>query len=117
MSFPIHILSRDDPRVANADTRRNSLGITTIPHWISYVYTQFTDSNILYDYGGGNGLMRAHAEGKSFFDFGIEQQASIIGDLKWLRDGYILPEGKEYTDAYKAVLEDYAAEMRMGKPK
>ncbi len=113
MTLPIFF--HEMTHVWQMQTQRKTLwGITTVPDWISYVYTQFTNPDILYDYGGGNGLMQAEAEGKSFFDYGIEQQAMIIGDLMWFRIGYVLPEGKEYSKRYQAVLEQYATEMLKG---
>jgi hypothetical protein len=95
--------------------RKLLFGFSTIPSWIRYVYKQFTDSDVLYDYGGVAGLRRARQEGKLFSDFGTEQQAMIVEDRYSANAGYtISPDGEAFTEEYKELLEYYVHNMLIG---
>ena len=64
-------------------------GLKSVPFWIKSFYLQVKKPEILYDYGGKDGLRRARDENKHFLDFEIEQQAMIIEDWYWVKEGYV----------------------------
>ena len=85
-------------------------GLNPIPFWIKSFYLQVKDPEILYDYGGKDGLRRARDENKHFLDFGIEQQATIVEDWYLVKEGYIWFDREEYKE-YKELLEYFVSDM------
>ncbi len=112
-----HLYIHEMTHVWQMTYRRNTtFGWRTIPTWIWEAYTQYMNPDVLYNYGGPEGLLKAKDEEKRFSNFGIEQQAMIVEDRYSANAGYSSsPEGFTYTNAYKELLEWYVRKMLVGE--
>lgn len=84
-------------------------GLAHVPEALQWQYYQFADPQRLYDYGGSEGLRKARQEGKTFFDFGIEQQAEMVANYYHavVQEYRYVPiiGGEEFTSEYIYQLE------------
>lgn len=64
-----------------------------------------------YDYGGPDGLVEAHANGKPYCDFTREQQAHIIEGYYH----YVIENARELTPAQRDAYEFYLGELLAGR--
>lgn len=74
--------------------------------------TAVSELYFVYDHGGPVGLPGARAGGKSFIEFGIEQQAMIIQDYHRVAEGYLFDyHGRYFTSDYIEDLEFFAQQV------
>ncbi len=64
-----------------------------------------------YDYGGARALEMARANGRSFRDFNLEQQAEIVADYYRIREGYPPRWGQASVTALP-LYEQFIAQLR-----
>ena len=74
---------------------------------MSDIYYQTTDSYLLYDYGGIEGLHEARAAGKTMADFHPEQQAEIVADYYLYESMY----SDSPPDEYLALLNYFTSQL------
>lgn len=86
-------------------------GFGAVTNALRMQYFQIFDKDVLYDYGGEEGLAHAKQDGKHFADFGTEQQAMIIEDWYWKSVGTKNQDGILFTPKYRELLDWYVAEM------
>jgi len=69
---------------------------------LSWLHQQSTNRTKMYDYGGKEGLEQAQAAGKTFLQFNLEQQATMVEDY------YLYKDIPSFAD-YIALLKEFTS--------
>lgn len=88
-------------------------GVRTIPMWVTDEYFKVADPDVLASYGGSIGLKSAKAQGKSFIDFGSEQQATIVEDYYWANNGVgTSSKGENFSQDYRDLMGYFVQQIK-----